>query len=383
MTIILLILAMTLNIVIAPLYADAQLPGKVARVGYLKAGSLTSQGPHTREAFRQGLRDLGWVNGQNLALGIVLTPPAAGAQPLARVVRIGFLGNASAFATPLVEAFRQGLREQGWVEGQTIAIEFRWAEGELERLPDLAAELVRLKVDVIVTSGGTPVSLAVKQATDTIPIVMTVGADPVGTGLVASLARPGGNITGLTLFTPELEGKRLELLKELVPGISRVAVLANPVNPATARMVRETEVAAQALSIPLQPLEVRDPGEFEGAFAAMTSAKADALIVLPDPMLTAQRTRIVELAAKHRLPAMYGFREDADAGGLMAYATDYPDLLRRAAAFVDKILKGAKPADLPVEQATKFELIINLKTAKALGLTISPLLLFQADEVIQ
>lgn len=318
-----------------------------------------------------------------IALGILLAPPAAEAQPPPKVLRIGFLGNASAFASPLVEAFRQGLRERGWVESQTIAIEFRWAEGELERLPDLAAELVRLKVDVIVTIGGTPASLAVKQATDTIPIVMAVGADPVGTGLVASLAQPGGNITGLTLFTPEIEGKRLELLKEAVPGSSRVAVLANPVNPATARAVRETEVAAQALRMPLQLLEVRDPSEFEGAFAAMTRAQADALIVLPDPMLVAQRTRIVELAAKHQLPAMYGFREDAEAGGFMAYATNYPDLLRRAAAFVDKILKGAKPADLPIEQPTTFELIINLKTAKALGLTLPPLLLFQANEVIQ
>jgi putative tryptophan/tyrosine transport system substrate-binding protein len=318
-----------------------------------------------------------------VALAIVLAPPPAGVQPAAKVPRIGFLGNASAFASPLVEAFRQGLRERGWVEGQSIAIEFLWAEGQLERLPNLAAELVRLKVDVIVAIGGTPVSLAAKRATDTIPIVMAVGADPVGTGLVASLAQPGGNITGLTLFAPGLEGKRLELLKEAVPGMSRVAVVSNPVNPAAARMVRETEVAAEALRIPLQLLEVRDPGEFEGAFAAATSAQADALIVLPDPMLTAQRTRIVELATKHRLPAMYGFREDAEAGGFMAYATDYPDLLRRAAAFVDKILKGTKPADLPVEQATKFELIINLKTAKALGLTLPPLLLFQADEVIQ
>jgi putative tryptophan/tyrosine transport system substrate-binding protein len=319
-----------------------------------------------------------------IAFNILLMPLAAAAQPAASIPRIGFLGNSSpTFASPLVEAFRHGLRERGWVEGQNIALEFRWAEGELERFPALAAELVHLKVDVIVTIGGTPASLAAKHATDRIPIVMAVGADPVGTGLVASLAQPGGNITGLTLFVPELEGKRLELLKEAVPGVSRVAVLANPVNPATARAVRETEVAAQALRIPLQLLEVRDPSELEGAFAAMTSAQADALIVLPDPMLAAQRTRVVELAAKTRLPAMYAFREDAEAGGFMAYATNFPDLLRRAAGFVDKILKGAKPADLPVEQPTKFELIVNLKTATALGLTIPPLLLFQADEVIQ
>jgi putative ABC transport system substrate-binding protein len=318
-----------------------------------------------------------------MALAILLAPPAAEAQSPTKGPRIGFLGNASAFASPLVEAFRQGMRERGWVEGETIAIEFRWAEGELERFPGLASELVRLKVDVIVAIGGTPASLAAKQATDTIPIVMAVGADPVGTGLVASLAQPGGNITGLTLFTPELEGKRLELLKEAVPGLSRVAVLANPVNPFSASAVRTAEGAAQALRIPLQLLEVRDPSEFEDAFAAMTRAQADALVVLPDPMLAAQRKRIVGLAAEHRLPAMYGFREDAEAGGLMAYATNYPDILWRAAAFVDKILKGAKPADLPIEQPTKFELIVNLKTAKALGLTLPPLLLFQADEVIQ
>jgi putative tryptophan/tyrosine transport system substrate-binding protein len=318
-----------------------------------------------------------------LALG-VLAAPLAVVQPAASIARIGFLGNSSpTFASPLVEAFRHGLRERGWVEGQNLAIEYRWAEGSVERLPALAAELVHLHVDVIVTIGGTPASLAAKHATDTIPIVMAVGADPVGTGLVASLARPGGNITGLTLFVPELEGKRLELLKEAVPGLSRVAVLANPVNPATARALRATEVAAQALRIPLQLLEVRDPSEFESAFAAMAGAQTDALIVLPDPMLAAQRPRVVELAAQNRLPVMYAFREDAEAGGFMAYATNFPDLLRRAAGFVDKILKGAKPADLPVEQPMKFELVINLKTAKALGLTIPPTLLFQADEVIR
>jgi putative ABC transport system substrate-binding protein len=265
-----------------------------------------------------------------LALGLLAAPLAAQAQPPANAPRVGFLGNSSlAFASPLIDAFRQGLRERGWVESQTIALELRWAEGEIERLPAFAAELVRLKVDVIVAIGGTPATLAAKQATDTIPIVMAVGADPVGLGLVASLAQPCGNITGLTLFTPELEGKRLELLKEAVPGMSRVAVLANPVNPATAAAVRETEVAAQALRLPQQLLEVRDPSEFEGAFAAMTSAQADALIVLPDLMLAAQRTRIVELAAQHRLPAMYAFREDAAAGGFMAYATNFPDVLRR------------------------------------------------------
>jgi putative tryptophan/tyrosine transport system substrate-binding protein len=317
------------------------------------------------------------------AFGILLGPLATEAQSAAKAPRIGFLGNASAFASPLVEAFRQELRERGWVEGRTIAIEFRWAEGAHDRFPELAVELVHLKVDAIVATGGTPASLAAKQATDRIPIVMVVGADPVGTGLVASMAQPGGNITGLTMFAPELEGKRLEFLKEAAPGLSRVAVLVNPVNPFSASAVRQTESTAQALRVPLQLLEVRDPSELEGAFAAMSSAQADALIVLPDPMITAQRKRIVELAAMYRLPAMYGFREDAEAGGLMAYAANYPDILRRAAAFVDKILKGAKPADLPIEQPTKFELIVNLKTAKALDLTLSPLLLFQANEVIQ
>ncbi len=327
-----------------------------------------------------------------LALGILVlvllaAPLAADAQQqTGKVYRIGILGN-----VPLTDpegarlwgAFIQGLRELGYVEGQNITIEHRSSEGKYERLPALAADLVRLKVDVIVAP-ATQGPLAAKQATRTIPIVMTSGGDPVGSGLVASLARPGGNITGLSFVAfPEIVGKQLELLKETVPQVSRVAVLWNPANPTNRLLLGEAKVAARSLAVQLQTLEARGPDDFERAFAAMTRERAGALLVLGDGMLILHRTRIADLAAKSRLPAMYGSRENVNAGGLMSYSPSLQDSFRRAATYVDKILKGAKPADLPVEQPTKFELVINLKTARALGLTIPPSVLVRADQVIE
>jgi putative ABC transport system substrate-binding protein len=318
-----------------------------------------------------------------LALSIFSTPLVADAQQPGKVPRIGYLGPGSPSTVGhLVEAFRRGLRVLGYVEGQNIAIEYRWAEGRFERLPDLAAELVRLNVDVIVTA-TTPAIQAAKQATKTIPIVMAVSADPVETGLVASLARPGGNITGLSLLAPEIVGKQLQLLKEAVPKVSRVAVLCNPANLSSAPQLREAEVAARPLGVRLQILEARSPDEFESAFAAMTRERVGSLLVLGDPLFFQQRTRLADLAAKSRVPAMYGVSEHAEAGGLIAYSANVSDVYRRAATYVDKILKGAKPADLPVEQPTTFELVINLKTARALGLTIPQTVLIRADQVIQ
>ena len=323
----------------------------------------------------------------------ILTPPlAAEAQQAGKVHRIGFLSPSSRsdperLASPFGErglaAFRQGLRDLGYVEGQNIAIEYRWAEGRFERLPDLAAELVRLKVDVIV-SVVTQATLAAKNATGTIPIVLVAAGDPLGSGLVANLARPGGNVTGPSSMYGDLAGKQLELLKETVPKVSRVAVLWNPANAVwQAQMLRQTEIAARALGLQLQLLEARGPDELEGAFAAMTRERVSALLVQVDVIFALHARRIADLAAKRRVPAMYGSREHVETGGLMSYAPNIPDLFRRAATYVDKILKGAKPADLPVEQPTKFELVINLKTAKALGLKIPQSVLVRADEVIQ
>jgi len=310
----------------------------------------------------------------------LLVPLASPAQQPGKTARVGFL---SFVTTPFLdEAFRHGLRELGYVEGKNITIEYRSAEGKDERLPGLAAELVRLKVDVILAASP-PATEAAKQATSTIPIVFTVSGDPVAEGLVASLARPGGNLTGLATLGPELVGKQLELLKAVVPKISRVAVLQNPGNQAHPRSFRQLEDAARALGLQLQILEARTPSEIEAAFAAMSSQRAGGVLVLRDAVFRTQRAQIAALAAKSRLPAVYGLREHAEAGGLMAYGASVPLLFRSAAAYVDKILKGAKPADLPVEQPTKFELVINLKTAKALGLTIPPSLLGQADQVIQ
>jgi putative ABC transport system substrate-binding protein len=319
-----------------------------------------------------------------LVSGLLAAPLGAGAQQPGKISRIGFLSPTSA-SDPRVqgflEAFRHGLRELGYVDGRNVAIESRWAEGKYERLPALAAELVGLKVDVIVTY-AVPGIRAAKEATNTLPIVMAVVVDPVATGLVASLARPGGNITGLSSMAPELTGKQLEMLKEVVPKASRVAVLSNPANPGTVPQLRAAEVAARTLGVRLQALEVRSPSEFDNAFAAMTKQRAHALIVLVDTMFNEHRTRVVKLAAASRLPAVYGLSEIAAAGGLISYSASTRDLFRRSATYVDRILKGAKPADLSIEQPTKFELVINLKTAKALDLTIPPSLLVRADQVI-
>jgi len=283
------------------------------------------------------------------------------------------------------DAFLQGLRDLGYVEGRNIVIEYRDAERKLERLPALAAELVALKVDVIVAS-GTLAALAAKQATRTLPIVFSPAGDPVGSGLVTSLARPGGNVTGLSAFAPELVGKRLELLKQAVPGVSRVAVLWQPgaFGERTEKdILKRAEVAGRDLHLPLQFVEARGPADFARAFSDMSIARADALTVLASNMFVSERRRLVDLAAAKRLPAVYSARELVDAGGLMSYGANLADLNRRAATYVDRILKGTKPADLPVEQPAKFELILNLKTAKALGLTIPQSVLGRADEVIQ
>jgi len=322
-----------------------------------------------------------------LAGGIVVSPLAAEAQQAAKVARIGYLTitDLTAATRHLHEAFRQGLRDLGYVEGRNVVIEYRFAEGKRERLPALAAELVALKVDVIVAP-STPAALAAKQATKTIPIVFAGVPDPVTSGLVTSLARPGGNVTGLSFLAPELVGKRLELLALAVPGVTRVAFLWQPgaVGERTEKdMLKGAEVAARALGVRLQFLEARGPEDFDRAFSDMTRARAGALTVWTTAMLVNERRRLVDLAAKNRLPALYTWREFVDAGGLMSYGANVADSFRRVATYVDKILKGAKPSDLPVEQPTKFELIINLKTAKALGLTIPQSVLGRADEVIQ
>ena len=284
----------------------------------------------------------------------------------------------------MVDVFRQALGERGYVEGRNIVIEYRWADGKIERLPALAAELVRLKVDLIV-AGATPQARAAKQATATIPIVAWAMQAPVQDGLVASLARPGGNLTGLTFLGPELVPKRLELLKEALPRVSRIAVLWHPAGYAEStrqEMAKDAEQAARRLGVTLQFVGADGPADLDGAFSAMARGRAEALIVFPSPLLYSERRHIVQLAAKHRLPAAYNAREFVDVGGLMTYGPSIPDLVRRGADYVDKILKGAKPADLPVEQPTKYELVINLGTAKTLGLTISQSVLAQADEII-
>jgi putative ABC transport system substrate-binding protein len=308
---------------------------------------------------------------------------AAEAQQPKKVPRIGWLTGASLSANAeRIEAFRQGLRELGYFEGKNIVIEWRAAEGKLDRLSTLAAELVRLKVDVIVTTGPTP-TRAAKEATVTIPIVMAQDIDPVGTGFVASLARPGGNITGLSTLAPEISGKQLELLKEILPRLSRVAVLWASSNPGNAQQLRETERAAGALGVKLQHLDVLGPKDIETAFRAASKGRADAVLVLQSGVVIAHRTEIPELAIKSRLPAIYPRSEFVEDGGLMSYGASFTDMDRRAATYVDKILKGAKPADLPVEQPTKFELVINLKAAKQTGLTIPPNVLARADRVIK
>src|SRR5215510_13846482 len=315
---------------------------------------------------------------------ILAGPLAAETQQAGKVPRMGFLSLTSrSDRPPLLDAFRQGLRELGWVEDQNIVIDYRYAEGRVDRLPDLAAELAQRKVDLIVSWGTQGLSTA-KNATETIPIVMIAVRDPVGIGLIASLAHPGGNVTGLSGYAGlESVAKQLELLKETVPKIRSVAILSNPANAYHQLAIREVNVAARSLGVQLQLLEARGPNEFDGAFAAMAKERVGALLVLSDGIFSLHRTRLADLAAKSRLPAAYGNRENVEAGGLMSYGPSLRDFYRRAATYVDKILKGAKPADLPVEQPTKFELVINLKTAKALGLTVPPSVLGRADEVIR
>jgi ABC-type uncharacterized transport system substrate-binding protein len=314
-----------------------------------------------------------------LTLGTLSAPLAADAQPTAKVWRIGFIS-----VTPLKyeETFFQRLGELGYVEGQNLIAERRYSEGRAERFPEFAAELVRLKVDVIVVT-TTPAALAVKSTTKTIPVVFPTAIDPVAAGVVASLARPGGNITGLTTQAPDLVGKRLQLLKEAVPRLSRVAVLWNAANPANARPWGEAQDAARALGVTLQSQEVRAPTDFERVFAVMARDRPDALLFLGDGLTIPHGAQIVDFVTRNRIPSMFDRTELAAAGGLMSYGPHAVDLWRRGAVLVDKILKGAKPADLPVEQPTKFELVINAKTSKALGLTIPPLLLLQADQVIE
>src|SRR5437773_4152812 len=316
------------------------------------------------------------------AMLLALRFPAEAQQPT-KIPRIGYLAAISlSTLAARTEAFRQGLRELGYVEGKNIVIEQRYAEGKFDRLPALAAELVRLKVDIIVTAGPQTTRPA-KQATSTIPIVMAQDPDPVGNGFVASLARPGGNITGLATFAPELSGKQLELLKETVSKLSRVAVFGTSINPGNAQNLREVELAAKAFGVKLQYLDVLSPKDIETAFRAASKGRADAVLMLPGSVLALQRAQLTDLAIKSRLPAIYPQTEYTEDGGLMSYGVSIAELHRRAATYVDKILKGAKPADLPVEQPTKFELIINLKAAKQIGLTIPPNVLAQADTVIK
>jgi putative ABC transport system substrate-binding protein len=310
-------------------------------------------------------------------------PITARAQQLSRVPRIGvlLLGTPTSFA-PRTQAFVEGLRDLGYVEGRTVAIEWKWGQDRDDLLPDLAAELVRSQVDVIVT-GGTPPTKALKNATRTIPIVMAIVGDPVAAGLVDSLARPGGNATGFSIVATDLSGRRLQLLKEIVPGLSSVAVMSNLANPQSQMELRETQSAARRLDLRLHSVPISADTSIENAFEKIKKEPVQALIVVTDAILYSQRSQILDLAAGNRLPAMYPYRDFPEAGGLMSYAPSDRDLFRRAASYVDRILKGANPGDLPVEQPTKFELVINLKTAKALGLAVPPTLLASADEVIE
>jgi putative tryptophan/tyrosine transport system substrate-binding protein len=307
----------------------------------------------------------------------------AEAQQPGKIPRIGFQTDAPySTLTARIEGFRQGLRELGYIEGKNIIIEWRSAEGKPERRSEIATELIRLNVDVIV-SGGATITRTLREATSTVPIVMGQDTDPVGNGFVASLAKPGGNITGLAALAPETSGKQLEVLKEIMPKLSRVAVIGNSTNPGDAQTLRETVLAAGAYEIYLRYLDIQDVKDIDTVIRAAAKGRADALMVLGNPSLNAYRKQVIELVAKYRLPATYARPEYVEAGGLMIYSTNYPELFRRAATYVDKILKGAKPADLPVEQPKKFELIINLKAAKQIGLTIPPNVLARADRVIK
>jgi len=309
-------------------------------------------------------------------------PLAARAQQAEKLRAIGYLNPGSGPPAPGITALFDALAELGWIEGKNVVFERRYAENRLERLPELAAELVRLNVDVIVAI-GTPGPLAAKRATSTIPIVMAAAGDPLGSGLVASLARPGGNVTGMSLMAPDLGGKRLELLKELLPGLARVAVLWNATNPYAAIVFKEMQATGPTLGIEVQSLEVRSPDDFDGAFEIARRQRPDALITVEDPLTFSHRKRIADLAIGQQLPSLHGIREFAAAGGLMSYGASLADLYRRAAGYVDKILRGAKPADLPVQQPSKFEFVVNLKTARTLGLRIPDKLVALADEVIE
>ena len=315
--------------------------------------------------------------------GAAAWPIAVRAQQAGKRYMVGILSaGGSSVQAALNAAFSDGLREWGWVEGKNVVFENRNAENQLERLPELAADLIRLKVDVIVAA-GTLAPLAAKQATATIPIVMTTAGDPLGSGLVASLARPGGNVTGMSLMVPDLGAKRLELLKELLPRLSRVAVLWNAANPYSALVYKETQAGGRTLGIDVQSLDVRGPDDFDGAFEAARRLRPDALITVEDPLTASYRKHIADFAAGQQLPSLHGIREFVAAGGLISYGANLADLSRRAAYYVDKIFKGAKPADLPVQQPTKFEMVINAQTARMLGLTVPPTLLARADEVIE
>ena len=317
------------------------------------------------------------------AMLLALCSSAPAQEAARKISRLGFLGNSTAaLEANLVGPFRDGLRRLGYVEGRNLSIEYRWAEGKYERLPALMAELIALRVDVIVTA-GTPAAQAYQKAKTSIPLVMVAVGDPVGNGMVASLNRPGGNITGLTSISPEMEGKRIELLREVVPKLSHIAVFWNPDNAFHEIENKQVEAASRALQMKVVYLGVQNSEQFKKAFAQIQKERSKALLVLADRVFLHNRARIMEFAAKHRLPGVYAYVELVEAGGLMSYGPSYPDMHRRAATYVDKILKGAKPADLPVEQPTKFELVINLKTAKQIGVTIPPNVLARADRVIQ
>jgi len=317
-----------------------------------------------------------------LAVGLLLSTPFAGAQQPATVYRIGFFGGGTSASAPFLDAFRQGLSDFRWVEGRHYVIEYRSAEENIDRLSEVAAELVRLNVDVIVATSP-PAIWPVKDATKTIPIVMVMGPDPVESGLVQSLARPGGNITGLITLSADLGAKQLELLRDIVPGVSRVAVLFNPTNPWHPNGLKRIEPSAQSLGLQLYPVGVRGPDELDGAFARVTQHRADALLVFPDPLIVGQRRRIAALALKHRLPALCALRESAEAGCLASYWPNSAAQVRRAATYVYRILNGARPGDLPIEQPTRFELVLNAKTAKALSLRLPPAVRVRADEIIE
>jgi len=321
-----------------------------------------------------------------LVVALLAMPLAAEAQQAARVPRIGYVSTNLVASPHLVEAFRQGLHDLGYVEGRNVMIEYRSAEGQLERVPALAAELVALKVAVIVAAAGTPIALAAKQATRMVPIVFIAAGDPVNSGLVASLARPGGNVTGLSSLAPDLIGKCMELLTQAVPKVSQVAFLWAPADMTEQQgeaLLKTSDGFARALGVRIHAVGTRTPDDFDRAFSEIIKAHADTVMVMASAMFYRDRRRLVDLAAQSRLPAVYTAREFVDAGGLMSYGANVADLFRRAATYVDKIVKGAKPGDLPVEQPTKFELVINLKTAKARGLTIPPSLLLRADQVIE